>query len=158
MNDRGRWVLRAAQPADAEALASVLLQSRRELLPYAPMAHSEAEVRNWMAHILVPGGGVMLAERDGQVLGLVAVSEADGIGWIEQLYLAPQQLGQGLGHALLQHALGRLHRPVQLYTFQANSRSRRFYEQHGFVAVALTDGSGNEERCPDVLYRLEGLA
>ncbi|MGE3511045.1 MAG: histone acetyltransferase, partial [Vicinamibacterales bacterium] len=29
---------------------------------------------------------------------------------------------------------------------------RVFYERHGFVAVAFGDGSGNEERCPDILY------
>jgi hypothetical protein len=29
-----------------------------------------------------------------------------------------------------------------------------FYERHGFRAIAFSDGSANEERCPDVLYEL----
>jgi hypothetical protein len=40
-----------------------------------------------------------------------------------------------------------------LWTFQVNGPARRFYERHGFVEVAQTDGSGNEEAEPDV--RLE---
>jgi hypothetical protein len=39
-----------------------------------------------------------------------------------------------------------------LWTFQRNAPARRFYEKEGFVAVRETDGSGNEEREPDVLY------
>jgi hypothetical protein len=47
-----------------------------------------------------------------------------------------------------------LSRPTRVYTFQANSGARRFYERHGFAAIQLTDGQGNEEHCPDVLYEL----
>jgi hypothetical protein len=55
---------------------------------------------------------------------------------------------------LLAHALASLDLPVRLYTFQANTRARSFYERHGFKAIAFSDGSANEERCPDVLYEL----
>jgi hypothetical protein len=41
---------------------------------------------------------------------------------------------------------------LELWTFQANQGARRFYERHGFEAIELTDGSGNEERTPDVRY------
>ena len=43
---------------------------------------------------------------------------------------------------------------MRLYAFQQNEAARRFYERHGFVAIAFGDGSTNEERCPDVLYGL----
>ena len=42
--------------------------------------------------------------------------------------------------------------PIRLYTFQENQRARAFYERRGFNAVKLSDGSGNEEKCPDILY------
>ena len=35
---------------------------------------------------------------------------------------------------------------------QQNTAARMFYERHGFRVVSLSDGSNNEERCPDVLY------
>jgi hypothetical protein len=34
--------------------------------------------------------------------------------------------------------------------------ARRFYERHGFTAIAFDGGSGNEEGCPDVRYAWEG--
>lgn len=37
------------------------------------------------------------------------------------------------------------------WTFAANAGARRFYERHGFVAIAVTDGD-NEEGAPDVRY------
>jgi hypothetical protein len=42
---------------------------------------------------------------------------------------------------------------LQLWTFQHNTGSRRFYEKQGFVAALETDGAQNMEREPDVLYR-----
>jgi hypothetical protein len=41
-----------------------------------------------------------------------------------------------------------------LWCFQRNTRARRFYERRGFAPIRFTDGSANEERCPDVLYEL----
>jgi len=45
-----------------------------------------------------------LVERDGEVVGAVLVIEQDGLGWIEQLAVAREQRGTGLGRALLVHA------------------------------------------------------
>lgn len=44
--------------------------------------------------------------------------------------------------------------PIRLYTFQQNAGARRFYGRSGFASIQFTDGSANEERCPDVLYEL----
>ena len=49
-------------------------------------------------------------------------------------------------------ALNRLHGTIRVYTFEPNRGARRFYERHGFSAIAFGDGSNNESRCPDVLY------
>ena len=61
-------------------------------------------------------------------------------------------MGQGIGTKLLDLARAELRPPIRLYTFQANERARCFYESRGFRAVAFGDGTGNEEKCPDVLY------
>jgi len=39
---------------------------------------------------------------------------------------------------------------LELYTFARNEGARRFYERHGFRAIAF--GQENEENEPDVLY------
>jgi len=149
--DRG-ITLRPADPNDAPRVADVLIASRRTFLAYAPLAHSEPDVRAWVRDRLIPGGGVTVAEREGVVVALMAVSHGDTWRSIDQMYVDPAWTGRGIGGRLLAHALATLRPPVRLWTFQANAGARRFYERYGFRAVRFTDGATNEERCPDVLY------
>jgi ribosomal protein S18 acetylase RimI-like enzyme len=147
--------LRPATQADSEKVADVYLASRNTFLDFAPMAHSEAEVREWIANHLLPSGGVMVAVagRDmDAVVGMMALSREDGVGWIDQLYLLPSAVGLGIGSRLVEQAKSELGPPIRLYTFQENAGARRFYERHGFRAIAFGNGSKNEEGCPDVLY------
>lgn len=164
MSAAGRSRVRPATPRDAPAIAALLCASRRAHLPYAPLAHGDAEVRAWVTEVLVPGGGVHVLEVDVEaeaedpaslaprIDAVLALSQTAEAGWIDQLYVRPGCTGRGLGERLLRLALERLAGPVRLYTFQANTGARRFYERHGFRAIAETDGACNEERCPDVLY------
>lgn len=122
-------------------------------MPYAPSAHPEHEVREWVATHLVASGGVVVAELVERVVGVMATSTVDGQSWITQMAVEPGLVGRGIGSDLLAFALNALPPPVHLWTFQQNVGARRFYERHGFEAVRFTDGQGNEERCPDVLYQ-----
>lgn len=144
--------LRPATTADATRVADILIESRSAFMPYAPSAHSEEEVRAWVREQLVPGGGVTVAVRDARLVGVVALSHDGEYGWVNQMFVDPGHVGLGIGSALLAHTVESLTSPIRLYTFQANVGARRFYERHGFNAIELTDGSTNEERCPDVLY------
>ncbi len=146
--------IRRADPGDAPAIASVIISSRLAFLPYARSPHTNSAVRTWVQQQLVPSGGVVVAVLGSEVVGMLASSACDGRFWIDQLYVAPGHVNQGIGSALLLHALATLGRPVQLFTFAANEGSRRFYERHGFQLIAQSDGQTNEEQCPDVLYEL----
>lgn len=148
--------VRPATPQDAMAVAAVLCDSRAEYVAYAPMAHTRQQVQRWITEIVIPGGGVHVATIDGRVVAMLAVSRAPEASWIDQLYVRPGFTGRGLGARLLEAAHGMLEAPIRLYTFQANADARRFYERHGYVAVAFSDGSDNEERCPDVLCEWRG--
>ena len=147
-------VLRMATSDDAHAVAEVLIRSRAEYLPFAPSAHPPDDVRAWVADRLVPTDGVTVAEHQGEVVGVLAISRPHGVSWIDQMYVRPGWTGRGVGTRLLEHAHRLLPRPIRLYTFQANAGARRFYERHGYRAIEFTDGQANEERCPDVLYEL----
>ena len=114
----------------------------------------------WLAGLRTPEGDqVYFRERvfhecevwgaaDGETIGIIAFRE----GWVDQLYVLPQHQGRGAGDALLGLAKA-TSSDLQLWTFQKNALARRFYEKRGFAAVKETDGSENEEREPDVLYR-----
>jgi GNAT superfamily N-acetyltransferase len=150
--------LRTATAEDAPRVAEVLLSSRKAFLPYACSARSDAEVQQWVREALIPAGGVTVACSGAAVVGVLATARESSVSWVNQLYIAPNHVGQGIGSRLLGHALASLALPVRLYTFQANTRARSFYERHGFKAVAFGDGSANEEHCPDVLYELASSA
>ncbi len=148
--------VRRAQSADAAAVAEVLIESRRVFLPYVSCIHSPAQVREWVIDHLVPSGCVHVAEQDRRIVAVLAISEHDGVSWIDQLYVFPGYEAQGLGTRLLAFAHQTLRAPIRLYTFQANAGARRFYERHGYRAIGFSDGSANAERCPDVLYERSG--
>lgn len=152
-----KLTLRTADSQDVDSVFRILNTSRLEYLPYAKSPHSNEGIRGWVSGHLIPSGGVVIAELAGEDVGVLSTSVDDGIGWIDQLYLAPGFVNQGIGSELLTHALNELSRPVRLYTFQQNEQAIRFYKRHGFSAIEYTDGEGNEEKCPDVLLELVSL-
>ncbi len=139
--------IRPAAPADAAAVADVYLASFHATYDF-PLAHSDEEVRAWVREVLVSGGDSWVATESGQVVGLLVVRPDD----LDQLYVAPDRLGVGIGRRLLEHAKALSPGGLTLYTFQVNERARRFYERNGFVEDWLSDGSANEEGQPDVRY------
>jgi pimeloyl-ACP methyl ester carboxylesterase/GNAT superfamily N-acetyltransferase len=145
-----RIVLRRAGPEDASGLGDVWLSSWRATFDFPP-AHPDADVRRWLAEELLPATETWVAvdpDADGRVVGLMALSAS----MVEQLYVAPEWIGRGIGARCIELAKERRPDGLDLYCFQANVPARRFYEHHGFVPIAFGDGSNNQERQPDVRY------
>jgi len=142
--------VRAAVQDDATQVAQVLIDSREASVDsIPPSVHDEEEVRRWVADVLLPHREVWVAAADGDGLVAVLVLHRD---WVDQLMVAPDWWGRGLGTRLL--ALAKQRRPdgLQLWTFATNEGAQRFYERHGFAAAERTDGAGNEEGAPDIRY------
>ena len=70
--------------------------------------------------------------------------------WLDDLYVAPGHAGQGLGSALLDLVKARRPDGFCLWVFEMNAPARGFYARRGLVELERTDGSGNEERAPDL--------
>lgn len=142
--------LRRAHAVDAAAAAGVWLRSFAAALPDVVRPRSDEEVRDYFRHVLVPLRETWVAEAAGEgVVGVLVLEGAE----LDQLYLEPGWRGRGLGDRFVGLAKERSPVGLSLWTFQVNAPARRFYERHGFTAVEHTDGSGNEEREPDVRYR-----
>jgi GNAT superfamily N-acetyltransferase len=155
MSPRTRVLIRrpraAEFAADADATATMYLAARRAMLPDLRDPHTEAETRAWMRDTVFTRYSVRIAEVDGDIVGFAA---RDG-AWLMQLYVRPGWTGRGIGTQLLAIMLmdaAPVTPVLRLYTFARNAGARRFYERHGFVAVAFGDGSANEEGEPDVRY------
>lgn len=146
-------ILRRASSADANEVAGVLYEARTAHLPYA-LVHDRPSYDAWVAEVLLRAADVTVACEGSTIVGVLAIEVIDRCSWITQLYVRPGLVGRGIGSKLLRHALRAVRRPIRLQTFARNDGARRFYERHGFRAIAFSDGSANEERCPDVTYEL----
>ncbi len=96
----------------------------------------------------MPSRATWVAVVAGEIVAVLVVHA----GYVEQLYVLAGQAGRGIGSALIDLAKRQSPAGLRLYTFQINDGARRFYERHGFRALAFSDGSENEEGEPDVLY------
>ena len=135
---------------DMDEAAKVHRQSFDERLPSLAGLHTPEEDRDFFRTHLFDRCEVWGAV-DGRLVGLIAFANE----WIEQLYILPDWQGQGIGKALLDIAKSKCP-ALRLWTFQQNQQARQFYERNGFVSMVRTDGLGNEEKAPDILYAWAG--
>ena len=149
MQQRLTIEVRPARPGDALAVAEVYLAAVSSELPYLQLAHTDDEVRGHFRDVVLPGSQVLVAERGGEIVGFGAHAD----GWLDHLYVRPDALRQGIGAALLRQIKAASPDGLTLWAFQRNWPARTFYRRHGFLPVAFTDGTGNEEQEPDLELR-----
>ena len=138
-------MIRRASHADIAAVARLHHAVRLACLPYLPDLHPPASILAFFRDRVFPTCDVWVAGAD-TLDGFCAFRP----GWVDHLYIRPECHRQGLGTALLGEAMA-ANTHLQLWTFQRNNNAIRFYRARGFRLVRETDGSGNEEREPDVL-------
>lgn len=143
-------VVRPATPDDLAGIAELFLATRSAAVPAMPPIVGSEDgfrefVRSWDLSD-PPRREVWVAGDDLDLVGF-AVLKAD---WLDSLYVGPQQQGIGVGSMLLDLAKARRPDGFALWVFAGNAPARGFYHRHGLVELEHTDGSGNEERTPDV--------
>jgi GNAT superfamily N-acetyltransferase len=139
---------RRARLEEARAIADLWLRSRYASIPAIPTpVHTDDEVHAWFEFVVVPERDLWVIAHDDRPVALLVLQGE----WVDQLYVDPQWTGQRLGSVLIELAKKLHPERLDLWAVQSNTPARRFYEQHGFVAVDTTEGE-NEERAPDVHY------
>jgi chorismate mutase len=113
-----------------------------------PGIHTAEEDRGWFAARLRDGGhDVWVAEdADGLLLGYALLTAT----WLDHLFVEPERQSAGVGGALLDAVKGLRPEGFCLWVFESNVPARTFYARRGLVDLERTDGSGNEEKAPDV--------
>jgi GNAT superfamily N-acetyltransferase/chorismate mutase len=144
----GDLQIRPATEGDVEALASVMVRARRAAAPeMPPPVRPDIDTAPWLRDEMArPGSETWVAEDDGTVLGFALAQP----GWLDLLYVAPEHTGAGVGSTLLEVVKHARPHGFALWVFESNRSARDFYRSHGLVELERTDGSGNEERAPDV--------
>lgn len=87
-------------------------------------------------------GSLWVAETDGEVAGFVALDD-DEVTW---LYVDPARYRQGIGRALLRHAVAAAGERVEVTVLEGNPAALALYRGEGFVVVQTRTGAlvGNE--------------
>lgn len=90
---------------------------------------------------------VTVAEEAGEIVAFLALAPARGV--LEEIFVQPDRIGQGLGRRLLDLAKRRMPGGFTLYTWAQNAPARAFYERAGLV---LTQEGRHPERGHPVVH------
>ena len=146
--------LRPAGPADLPQIAELHIRVRDAAYPSMPRTiHPPHEARAWVAAWDLSVYSVWVAEAGGELVGYARFDDA----WLDDLYVDPAAQGTGVGAALLDLVKAQRSSGFCLWVFESNAPARRFYRARGLVELEHTDGSGNEERQPDVKMAWPGV-
>jgi GNAT superfamily N-acetyltransferase len=136
-----------ATSSDIPALCELLGHLFSQEADFTP--DHEAQARGLASIIEDPGvGHILVARRGDMAVGMVSllytVSTALGgrVALLEDMVVAPQARGAGLGSQLLARAVelaraGGCQR-ITLLTDRVNEPGQRFYQKHGFSLSAMT--------------------
>jgi ribosomal protein S18 acetylase RimI-like enzyme len=117
----------------------------------ARLNHSPEDDLKFFTETLLKECRVWIAVERKKPVGLLAINGDS----VEQIYVDPIEQRRGIGTILLDFAKEKSPARLQLYTHQANTGAKRFYEGRGFHAVQFGVSAAPESE-PDVRYEWDG--
>jgi len=141
------WAITRATLDDVPALCELLARLFAQEADFKPDVQKQAQGLRLI--INEPSRGQLFVLRIGnRVVGMVSllrtVSTAEGgeVFWLEDMIVADEFRGRGLGSELLRHAVEFARQQgvprITLLTDLENKPAQRFYERHGFKASGMT--------------------
>ena len=97
--------------------------------PYMPADELSEEIAS--------GVVFWVAERDGQLAGLMGIQDKGEVALVRHAYVAPNAQKTGLGTTLLRHVQGLTDKPILIGTWAAASWAIEFYRRNGFTVVSI---------------------
>lgn len=95
-------------------------------------------VQNWQDELAQPAARIWCAQEGGQITGFIALRGAAGQWEMLNVAVAPAQQRQGIGTALLRHALTALgNAQITLEVSTANLAAQALYRKMGFVVLGV---------------------
>jgi putative acetyltransferase len=149
--------IRPATDEDGPALARLIARTFAEYPGCLFLDDEFPELAAPASHYRDLGGRLWIAERDGAVIGSLAVvvTPAEGLAELFKVYVAAEARGSGLAQRLFEqgeaHARERGATGMILWTDTRFARGHAFYEKVGFrrepVTRYLADASASWEYC-----------
>lgn len=143
--------IRIALASDRDALLVMAERLQEGVAPWRDPHQVRRAVTDWVRESLAklsdPGKAAFVAERNGEVVGFVCVSErshftGDVDTYIGELVVAKRAEGSGIGRALVEAAedwgRSRGRKRVAVDTGAANAPARRFYAALGYEEEDIT--------------------
>jgi GNAT superfamily N-acetyltransferase len=143
--------VRVALPKEVDAIckfgATYIPQHYRPLLGAEA---AQAQVDNWWTFDrmsqAVSEGRVVVAAKDGDVIGVGEWSLLEGTPVIWKLYVHPSHRGEGIGPRLIDAIIARLPAGIvrlRVEHFAVNKRASAFYEREGFSELHTVEHPTN---------------
>ncbi|MGO4631314.1 N-acetyltransferase family protein [Streptomyces sp. 2RAF24] len=142
-----------ALPADLDAIAALHAEARasyyRGHLPDADFEGPEELARSRAGWAAAIDAGRVLRARDaaGELLGVAAYGERDGVTHLTQLHVAPARWRGGVGTALHTACVDAWRaagvRTARLEVFDRNTRAQAFYAARGWLPDPDTPHAGD---------------
>jgi putative acetyltransferase len=123
--------LRRYDASDEAAAIALWLRSWQAAYPQLDFAARLDWWRERWRSELVPSAEIVIAETDGELIGFVTVDPRTL--YLDQLVVAPQRWGSGVGAALIAEAKRLSPTGLDLDVNTDNARAIRFYDREGFV-------------------------
>jgi putative acetyltransferase len=122
--------LRPYATADEDAAIELWRRTWAHHFPHIDFNSRVAWWRERWKQELVPVAHVVIAEREGKLVGFVTV-DPDTM-YLDQIVVAPEVWGTGVADALLAEAIRLSPDGLDLLVNKDNARAIGFYEKHGF--------------------------
>ena len=123
----------------------------------------EPDAERWYALMDDPAVSMLLAEEDGELVGLSACGESrdddadPSVGEVRSFFVAAGRWRQGVGRALMAAALESLRErgcsEATVWSLAANDRANAFYERAGFTRDGAERTEDAWAHLPEVRYR-----
>jgi putative acetyltransferase len=148
VSERAGCSLRLYEPRDEDAAIALWQRSWTAAYPAIDFAARLDWWRKRWRHELIPAATVVIAEAGGTLLGFVTVDPRTR--YIDQIVVAPERWGSGVGAALIGEAKRLSPQGLELDVNIDNARAIRFYRKLGFAVT----GAGNNPVSGKPVHRM----
>ncbi|MEO7839852.1 MAG: GNAT family N-acetyltransferase [Anaerolineales bacterium] len=127
--------IRRVLPEEAEILSQIALSAKRH------WGYPERWMEIWKSQLTFrpeyfEENESWIAEVNNQPIAFYTLQDQDGNAWIENLWVLPEYIGQGMGRQLFLHALSRARElGYRILQLEADPNAIGFYEKMGMIKI-----------------------